>query len=153
MEKGKTPCEIIGSATRVAVREAVISYKKVVECLKNWYSTISKICSDCIDLTPSSIEIEEASSNPGQASDSARKRVTFKYKNMQAKKVELAASFASWQRRAMTKKEDGSWDTAVDLAPGKYLYKFVVDESWIKDPANPKAQPDGYGGESSVLEL
>ena len=39
------------------------------------------------------------------------------------------------------------------LLTGKYLYKFIVNGKLIKDPQNPKSKPDGYGGESFILEL
>ena len=41
-----------------------------------------------------------------------------------------------------------------DLPNGAHTYKFVIDEAtWLPDPQNPKVEPDGYGGQNSVLQL
>jgi hypothetical protein len=39
----------------------------------------------------------------------------------------------------------------VDLPAGRYTYKFVVDDDWILDPANPARADDGNGGTASLL--
>jgi hypothetical protein len=39
------------------------------------------------------------------------------------------------------------------LDDGHHTYKLVVDGSWIADPDNPTTEPDGFGGENSVLSL
>jgi hypothetical protein len=47
---------------------------------------------------------------------------------------------------------DGIWTIVVDLAPGRYQYKFRVDETnWKEDPNNPQKVDDGYGGFNSLL--
>jgi glycosidase len=43
------------------------------------------------------------------------------------------------------------WQTTIELAPGTYSYKFVVDgTTWVADPANPDTEDDGYGGVNSL---
>jgi 1,4-alpha-glucan branching enzyme len=73
----------------------------------------------------------------------------------EAKSVSLAGTFNNWDPNAdpMEKGEDGLWRTTLELAPGEYQYKFVVDGTWIEDPANPDAVDDGYGGVNSVLTV
>ncbi len=47
---------------------------------------------------------------------------------------------------------DGVWRLVVDLEPGRYQYKFKVDETnWKEDPNNPNRTDDGFGGFNSVL--
>jgi hypothetical protein len=47
---------------------------------------------------------------------------------------------------------DGIWTTVVDLPPGRYQYKFRIDEiNWKEDPNNPQKTDDGYGGFNSLL--
>ncbi|MFH1680111.1 MAG: glycogen-binding domain-containing protein, partial [Candidatus Eisenbacteria bacterium] len=47
---------------------------------------------------------------------------------------------------------DGIWQLVVDLPPGRYQYKFVIDEkTWKEDPNNPQRVDDGYGGYNSLL--
>ncbi len=72
-----------------------------------------------------------------------------------ASAVFLAGSFNDWDPNAMplTKGEDGLWRAALELAPGSYVYKFVVDGTWVEDPGNPETIDDGYGGVNSVLTI
>jgi glycosidase len=46
----------------------------------------------------------------------------------------------------------GVWYTRHHLDNGRYLYKFVIDESeWIADPGNPMGEDDHFNGTNSVL--
>jgi 1,4-alpha-glucan branching enzyme len=47
---------------------------------------------------------------------------------------------------------DGIWTRIVDLPPGRYQYKFKIDETnWKEDPNNPDRTDDGFGGFNSVI--
>jgi hypothetical protein len=48
-------------------------------------------------------------------------------------------------------KEGDEWICRLDLAPGKYTYKFIIDGDWILDPANPETEDDERGFTNSVL--
>jgi dienelactone hydrolase len=78
---------------------------------------------------------------------------TFRLKGFQnASVVALAGNFNNWNpRQLFFGKENGQWVCRIDLAPGKYLYKFVVDGEWIIDPENPTSEGDGNGNTNSVL--
>lgn len=57
-----------------------------------------------------------------------------------AKTVCVAGSFNEWngENLALTRREDdGWWYIEMDVYPGRYAYKFVVDGNWILDPDNP----------------
>lgn len=80
------------------------------------------------------------------------KEVTFTLRGYEnASKVSLAGSFNDWNKNAcvMSRKED-YWYYKIRLGGGKYHYKFVVDNQWIIDPANPVKEYDGYGNINSV---
>jgi 1,4-alpha-glucan branching enzyme len=69
-----------------------------------------------------------------------------------AKHVTVAGSFNGWDSRHLICGRDGAeWLCRVDLPAGRYTYKFVVDDDWILDPANPARADDGNGGEGSLL--
>jgi 1,4-alpha-glucan branching enzyme len=70
-----------------------------------------------------------------------------------AKEVYLAGEFNHWDPTAtpMDRGKDGIWRTTVELTPGTYQYKYVVDGNWIEDPGNPETTDDGQGGVNSVL--
>ncbi len=78
---------------------------------------------------------------------------TFKLKGYaNANIVALAGTFNSWnQSQTLCAHEGDEWICRVDLKPGKYTYKFVIDGNWITDPANPTSENDGQGNTNSVL--
>lgn len=54
-----------------------------------------------------------------------------------AKMVILSGDFNGWNETylKMEKVEQG-WEIRLDLAPGRYEYKFIVDGNWMHDPDN-----------------
>lgn len=78
--------------------------------------------------------------------------VTFFLKgNTKATRVSLAGSFNNWQpdTTPMTMTDSG-WIANVKLGPGKYWYKFVVDDKWNLDRDNALKENDGMGNDNSV---
>ncbi len=81
-------------------------------------------------------------------------QVTFTLQAPGAGQVNLAGEFNSWSDSANPMQgTDGVWSLTLDLDPGTYLYKFVVDGSWREDPGNPESADDGFGGKNSVLTV
>ncbi|MDY0150847.1 MAG: alpha-amylase family glycosyl hydrolase [Candidatus Cloacimonas sp.] len=80
--------------------------------------------------------------------------IRFSYSPLTAGKhqVGLAGDFSNWQIVLM---EDfgGVYLIAIDLAPGEYRYKFIVDGNWIYDESNPQRSADPYGGFHSLLNV
>jgi 1,4-alpha-glucan branching enzyme len=72
-----------------------------------------------------------------------------------AKQVWLSGEFNGWSPNAtpMKRHDDGHWETTVDLAPGRYQYKLVVDGEWLLDPAAQKNVPNDHGTLNSVIEV
>jgi 1,4-alpha-glucan branching enzyme len=72
-----------------------------------------------------------------------------------AHKVCIAGDFNNWSKLAdplYDEDHDGVWKIVLPLKPGRYEYKFVIDEDrWIADPGNPHSVDDGFGGPNSVL--
>lgn len=50
----------------------------------------------------------------------------------EASEVFLAGDFNNWNAAdiAMSKRAEGTWTACLDLAPGRYEYKFVVNGIW-----------------------
>lgn len=59
-----------------------------------------------------------------------------------AKAVFLAGTFNNWDPAAtpMQPTSDNEWAVEMDLAPGRYEYKFVVDGEWHCEPG--RDEPD-----------
>jgi beta-lactamase regulating signal transducer with metallopeptidase domain len=69
-----------------------------------------------------------------------------------ARIVAVAGSFNNWnQSQFLFTRVDGEWICRINLPPGKYEYKFIVDGNWLVDPGNPKTKNDERGNENSVL--
>lgn len=71
-----------------------------------------------------------------------------------AQSVVLVGDFNAWSREAdpMLRQEDGSFRLQVRLAPGRYIYKFVINsEFYIADPRAVECVHDGYGARNSVV--
>jgi enterochelin esterase-like enzyme len=51
----------------------------------------------------------------------------------------------------MQRDERGTWHAALDLEPGQWLYKFVVDGQWVPDPGSDDHDADGRGGQHSFV--
>ncbi|MCS7184765.1 MAG: alpha-amylase family glycosyl hydrolase [bacterium] len=70
------------------------------------------------------------------------------------KEVYLAGSFNGWNsKRDKMEYKNGRFIKTLELKPGVYSYKFVVDGRWLKDEKNPLTEPDGFGGFNSVIQV
>jgi chromosome partitioning protein len=72
-----------------------------------------------------------------------------------AKNVQIAGDFNGWQpqQTIMKATQDGKWELALELAPGKYRYRMVVDGHWQQDPYNELAELNPFGEFNSILEV
>ncbi len=70
-------------------------------------------------------------------------------------RVQLAGEFEvdPWSARIEMDgpNQAGEYVSTVSLAPGTYLYKFVVDGIWLTDPENPDTSADATGNDNSTL--
>jgi hypothetical protein len=71
--------------------------------------------------------------------------------NLAAKKVLLSGNFNNWNTlRGLMLKTDSGWIADINLRPGEYLYKFIVNGHWIHDPNNRLHEDDGYDDYNSI---
>jgi len=69
-----------------------------------------------------------------------------------AEAVAIYGSFNDWiQTKNYCAKESDGWVCRIDLTPGKYTYKFLVDGVGLNDPANSATEDDGNGHMDSVI--
>jgi len=82
-----------------------------------------------------------------------KRKVPFSLNAPLAKKVFLMGDFNQWNEKShpMTEKEDGEWEKAAMLAPGRYEYKFLVDGVWQLDPKNDQTCDNCFGTQNSIL--
>lgn len=72
-----------------------------------------------------------------------------------ANEVLLIGDFNSWNASGLRLKKDvsGLWKFELELKPGKYEYKFIVDGKWQNDPLNVNTVLNSYGTTNSVKEI
>lgn len=78
-----------------------------------------------------------------------------------ANAIVIAGSFNNWGATAAA----GGWPLSYDaglrrwvgkhqVPNGRHAYKYVIDgQDWRPDPTNPLGEPDGFGGQNSLLEV
>jgi len=73
-----------------------------------------------------------------------------------AERVQLAADFNSWspQTTELTREDpDGAFAITLNLGPGHYRYRYVIDGLWTQDPHNDYVESNPYGELNSVVEV
>lgn len=85
--------------------------------------------------------------------------VTFTYTSDTAVSVWVSGDFTNWASNPAAgawqmSKNGSTWTRSGQVGPGRHLYKLIIDGTdWIADPANPDREPDGFGGENSVITV
>jgi len=71
--------------------------------------------------------------------------------------VAVVGSFNGWSPEAAPMSDpdgDGTWEARLELEPGLYTYKFLVDgRAWYPDPAASEQADDNFGGVNSLLRV
>jgi 1,4-alpha-glucan branching enzyme len=90
-----------------------------------------------------------------------RKITSFAYQAEGAKVVFLAGSFNDWNSEStpMTRKSSGKWIADLELAPGAYEYRYVVDGDWCNEPectgheSCPHCGPNPFGLKNQRVQI
>ena len=92
----------------------------------------------------------------GLDSDPSRE-VIVRFRDRRASDVRIAGDFNGWVPDKGVRsliEADGEtriWTKILQLAPGRYQYRYVVDGEWREDPENPEGVASQVGGRNSVL--
>lgn len=84
-----------------------------------------------------------------------RRKTTFSFESADAKEIILLGDFNNWNPKTHPMKMvgNGVWNMSLNLLPGKYEYKFLVDGQWKTDPKNEQMCPNCFGTYNSILNL
>ncbi len=80
--------------------------------------------------------------------------VLFTLNAPKASRVCVTGGFTDWSKKGIPLEKDAEdklWKVIVDIKPGAYEYRFIVDGVWIRDPGNKEFIPNGFGQENSRL--
>ena len=85
----------------------------------------------------------------------ARRSIQFTLEDAPGRQVFVAGCFSNWEpKHKLTDREGrGVYTARIQLAPGEYQYKFVVDGEWRLDAANPNFVPNSFGTLNSLLKV
>ena len=77
--------------------------------------------------------------------------VVFALEAPEAHRVQLVGDFNEWMLDGNEMTQSGKvWTSVLQLQPGRYRYRYVVDGLWCSDPLNAQVEPSPYGGDNSV---
>jgi len=85
------------------------------------------------------------------------REVVVRYRDAIASDVRIAGDFNGWVPdkgvRSLIESEGQTriWTKILQLQPGTYQYRYVVDGDWCEDPDNPEMIRNDLGGQNSVL--
>ena len=70
-----------------------------------------------------------------------------------ARRVQVAGDFNDWtpERTPMQHVDRDTFQIKIPLAPGRYMYRYVIDGLWRNDPANHRVEMNPYGELNNVL--
>jgi 1,4-alpha-glucan branching enzyme len=87
--------------------------------------------------------------------DTSKRKQHFSIKAPAAMSVQLVGDFTHWQKRPIQMHKDAqdTWSTDVQLQPGTYHYRFMVDGAWRDDPECTVRVDNPYGSSNAVREV
>lgn len=98
---------------------------------------------------------EKGETEEAEAETPTVKPFTFSWSPPMPEKVFIAGTFNDWNpcSHELTRSETGGWEITLDLEPGTYEYKLIVDVKWIIDPTCEKKVKNPHGSYNSVLTV
>ena len=120
-----------------------------------------------IDYAALALEVAASSPRPDKSEDEdahttesgALREVVIHFQDAEAGDVRIAGDFNGWMPdkgvRSVIESSGPArvWTKILQLPPGTYQYRYVVDGEWRCDPSNPNSVPNPSGRENSVLVI
>ena len=87
------------------------------------------------------------------AAPSPLKKIPLRVKIVGAKEVVLTGDFTQWSKDKvrLTPATGGEWITVLELAPGEYQYRLIVDGEWRDHSEASKKIGNPFGTQNAVL--
>lgn len=150
-ERFKDLCFDTVIRSNVKLREAAARGLPIVK--------IARSANGTIDYGALAVELEALgllSDDAFPSLDAAPREVVVRYRDAGASDVRIAGDFNGWVPdkgvRSLIEAEGETrvWTKILQLPPGTYQYRYVVDGEWREDPENPE-RANNEVGRSSVL--
>jgi chromosome partitioning protein len=117
-----------------------------------------------LDYAALAVEVEASSPSADLASlgaapeaTASAREVVIRFRDADASDVRIAGDFNGWVPdkgvRSLIESEGDNriWTKILQLPPGTYQYRYVVDGEWREDPNNPEVIESSIGGRNSVM--
>jgi 1,4-alpha-glucan branching enzyme len=102
--------------------------------------------------TTTVIRRKKMKKKPSEEAKPKTKKVRFNLYAPEAETVSLAGDFNNWDADNLPMKRDnkGTWEVSFALPPGRYEYRFWVDEVWQDDPDAKERVENPFGSQNCV---
>jgi 1,4-alpha-glucan branching enzyme len=105
-------------------------------------------------MIKSNVPSPKAKAKAARPAASALKRVSFAATLAGAREVLLTGDFTQWKAAVpLRKNPDGCWTAQLELAPGEYQYRLLVDGQWRDHAEAQRRIPNPFGTENCVLTV
>jgi 1,4-alpha-glucan branching enzyme len=84
---------------------------------------------------------------------SPRRLVTLVAPVGDASEVAATGDFTGWSKEGMRlrRRPDGAWAVTLQLSPGEYEYRLIVDGRWQNNPGAERHAANPFGSQNDVL--
>jgi chromosome partitioning protein len=140
----------------VKLREAAAQGRPIVRYARS--------ANGAVDYSALAVEVEalgvaeaEVGAEAEDDAAAASREVIVRYRDRDARDVRIAGDFNGWIPdkgvRSLIEAEGETrvWTKILQLPPGTYRYRYVVDGQWREDPSNPEVVAGDAGARSSLL--
>lgn len=99
--------------------------------------------------------MQKASGSPVRSAKTARRSIPLLVRNSAAADVRVSGDFTGWSSEGIPLKKDskGDWKATLQLEPGRYQYRLIVDGAWADHPEAAARIANPHGTENCVLEV
>jgi len=90
-----------------------------------------------------------------ETSTSTSTKLTLTYKYVKGQDLKIAGDFNNWipDHNVVSQQVNGLIHKVLNVAPGTYQYRLIIDGKWIKDPHNSQQILNSYGELNSLLKV
>lgn len=130
--------------------QTIMTYDKYSRGAKDYYSLSREIISKEDAIVE---KISVAMKKIVRKKTSEISAVTIEFSGKSATSVFVVGDFNNWVANDDSKLEpvDGVWKRKMDLKPGTYKYRLIVDGKWQEDPSNSNMERNPFGEFDSLL--
>jgi hypothetical protein len=134
----------------------ILVYDKYCRGAKDYYSLAKEMLTqEAVTRQPEAVTLEKKMAELVKEKLPKLTEITFSVLAPEARQVYLAGDFNGWKldNASQMRQEEGAWRKRINLASGKYRYRFVIDGVWTEDMNNPAKEVNPYGSVDSLIEV